>query len=334
MLQPDEFLSRQLKYAHLAKVATSALEQCGVFDPKLTFISDTGNVIFRADTTNESFSIRVYREQYRTISEIHSEMYWLLDLRQNTSLTVPEPLKTTSGHIVQEIPAPHAGNKFHVVIFKWMPGEIIGETLDPKIARRVGLSMAMLHNHAENFTLPADCFRTNTDWQGMGHLFANLSATKIAHIESFLNKDQIALCDEAATRAAETIRKIDIQHNFGLIHSDLHEYNCLLHDDEIGIIDFEDCHIAPFTCDIAITLCSLDGSSSNHEELCPAFLQGYSEIRELPKNHADEIETFMIERRLRLIRWVATWSHVDYFPFGRQLINNALLHSRKYIGAS
>jgi len=330
-LHPDEFRSRQLKYVHLEKVAASALEQYGVLDARLVFISDTGNVIFRADTLDQSFSIRVYREQYRTIPEIHTEMYWLRDLRQNTNLNIPEPLQTTSGHIVQEIAAPDADNKFHVVIFKWMPGEIIGETLDAKIARRIGTSMATLHNHAENFSLPADCFRADTDWQGMGHLFANLSAIEIAHIESFLNKDQIAICDEAATRAAEIIHKIDIQRNFGLIHSDLHAHNCLLHNDEIGILDFEDCHIAPFTCDIAITLCSFDGSL-NSEEIRTAFLQGYTELRELPKNYADEIEAFMIERRLRLIRWVATWSHVDYFPFGRHLIDNALFHGRKYIG--
>ena len=333
MLSPDEFRTRQLKYTHHEKAAASALEQCGVFDAKLTFISDTGNVIFRADTPEGSFSIRVYREQYRTIPEIHAEMYWLLDLRQKTGLNVPAPLQTASGHIVQEIAAPDADNKFHVVIFKWMPGEIIGETLDAKIAGRIGASMATLHNHAENFTLPADCFREDTDWQGMGHLFANSSATEISRIQSFLDKDQIALCDKAATRASEIIRKVDIQHNFGLIHSDLHEYNCLLHNGEIGIIDFEDCHIAPFTCDIAITICSFDGSP-NPEELCTAFLQGYAEIRALPKNHAEELEAFMMERRLRLIRWVATWSHVDYFPFGRQIINNALFHSRKYIDES
>jgi len=59
-LHPDEFRSRQLKYVHLEKVAASALEQYGVLDARLVFISDTGNVIFRADTLDQSFSIRVY----------------------------------------------------------------------------------------------------------------------------------------------------------------------------------------------------------------------------------------------------------------------------------
>ena len=332
-LQPDELRSRQMKYALHQKAAASALEEYGVSDAKLTFISDTGNVIFRADLPDRSFSIRVYREQYRTIPEIQAETYWLLDLRQNTNLNVPEPLKTTSGHIVQEISAPEADNKFQVVVFKWMPGEIIGETLDAKIAGQMGACMATLHNHAENFTLPADCFRTDADWQGMGYLLSNSSSTEISHIESFLDKAQIALCDEAAKCAAETIRTIDIQHNFGLIHSDLHAHNCLLDHGEIGVIDFEDCNIAPFSCDIAIALCSFD-DEPDQEELGTAFLRRYTQIRELPKNHAREIEAFMIERRLRLIRWVATWPHPDYFPFGRQMIKSALLHSRRYAGES
>lgn len=332
ILQPDEDHSRALKYAHLEKVGGIALQQCGVFDSKLSFISDTGNVIFRGDTLDQSYSVRVYPEPFRSRFEIHGELDWLLDLRQNTDVLVPEPLKNTSGDLVQEVAAPDGGNKFQVVIFHWIPGEIIGSNLDPKTAQQLGVLMAKLHTHAENFVLPKDSFREKTDWRGMGRFRAGLTPAQISQIEFFLDNDQLVLCDEAARRAATTINEIDIQRNFGLIHSDLHANNCLIYRGKIGIIDFDDCHFAPFSGDLAITISSFD-DFANSESFQRAFLQGYSENRELPQNHVKEIEAFAIERRLRLLRWISTWPSVDYFPFGKQIINQSLLHIRKYIEA-
>jgi Ser/Thr protein kinase RdoA (MazF antagonist) len=294
------------------------------------FISDTVNVIFRGDTANQSYSIRVYREQFQSIPEILGELYWLLDLKQNTNLIVPEPLKTIAGHFVQEITLPDTDNKYQAVIFQWIPGEIIGSNLNAKIAEQLGELMAELHTHAAKFELPTDSFRDGTDWRGMGHLRAGLTSTEISRIEGFLDKGQIALCDEVANSVASTINEVDIRQNFGLIHSDLHANNCLSHAGQIGLIDFADCQFAPFSCDMAITLSSFD-DFPNPKLLYEAFLRGYSKRRELPQNYAQEIEAFAIERRLRLIRWVSTWPSVDHFSFGEHIINNSLRHFMEYI---
>ncbi|MBE0686210.1 MAG: hypothetical protein IH585_09435 [Anaerolineaceae bacterium] len=39
----------------------------------------------------------------------------------------------------------------------------------------------------------------------------------------------------------------------------------------------------------------------------------------------------MMERRLRLLRWVATWPSLDYYPFGKALIKNSMHHLEKFI---
>ena len=330
ILQPDEYRSRQLKYAHLEKIGASALQQCGIVDSKFSFISDTGNVIFRSDTTKHSYCVRIYQEHIHSTPEINGELYWLLDLRQNTDLIVPEPVKNSHGNVVQEIFAPDDDNEFLVVIFHWIPGNIIGSSLGTKTAKQLGVLMAKLHAHAKNFALPKNSFRDDKDWQGMGHLRANLGALETSRIESFLEKDQLILCDEVAKRAALAISEVNIQYDFGLIHSDFHTNNCLTCDGNIGIIDFDDCQFAPFPYDIAITISSFD-DFSNQEALRRAFLQGYSENRELPKNYVTEIESFAMERRLRLLRWISTWENVSYFPFGRQIIDNCLLHFGKYV---
>jgi Ser/Thr protein kinase RdoA (MazF antagonist) len=275
ILQPDEYQSRQLKYAYLEKIGTIALEECGVFDSRISFISDTGNVIFRSDTANHSYCIRVYQELTRSTREIQGELNWLLDLRQHTDLLIPEPLRSKYGDFVQEFSAPNNEKNFEVVIFHWIPGNIISSNFDAKIAKQLGILMAKLHSHAENIDLPKDSFRENNDWQGMGHFKAGLNSTEISRIESFLDKNQLILCDEVAKRAAAALHEIDIQYNFGLIHSDLHANNCLLYDGKIGIIDFDDCQFAHFSFDMAITTSSFDGYS-NRETPHRAFLQAYS----------------------------------------------------------
>lgn len=83
---------------------------------------------------------------------------------------------------------------------------------------------------------------------------------------------------------------------------------------------------------MAITMSSFD-NLPNREVLYESFLQGYSAKRSLPPNHVDEIEAFMIERRLRLIRWVSTWPSMDHFSFGQNIVDTSLKCCKQYIEA-
>ncbi len=328
ILQPDGRRSRLMKYAPFTNPVALGLDRWSIFDANLDFISDTENIIFRADTSDHSYCVRIYPDQSCSVPEIYGELFWLLDLRHNTNLVVPHPLRTSSGHFVYDAFIPEFEASFHVVLFHWLPGNIIGSDLDTDVAKCLGRSMADLHTHASSFDLPTDSFRDVTDWRGMGHFLANLTPTQISRIESFLTIEQLDLCEQAAQDVAKIINKVDDLLNFGLIHNDLHSNNCLFLNGQIGIIDFDDCQFAPFTCDMAVTISSFD-SFPQHNLLRSAFLQGYAENRDLPPNYIKEIEAFRVERRLRLIRWVSTWTSVDRFSFGWRIIENSLKYIRQ-----
>lgn len=332
MDDPDTYRARQAQYKPLQAAGVFALQQCGIFQADLKFVSDTGNVIFRAETAAHSYGVRIYPDPFRTIPEIVGELYWLLDLKQNSHLIIPEPLATTSGQLVQEITVPATKEQVQVVVFHWIPGDIIGTSLTPETAHHIGQLMAELHNHAAIFELPAASFRDTTDWRGMGHFTANLSSAQLTRIEGFLSQPQLELCETAATLAAQEIDKVNEQQDFGLTHNDLHAQNCLRHKGKIAIIDFDDCQFAPFTCDMAITLSSFD-SLPNPKHLQETFLHGYSKKRTLPPNYVAEIAAFRAERRLRLIRWVATWPSVTHFSFGWQTINDSLKYCAQFVNA-
>ena len=316
------------KFGYLEDVIQVALSQIGVAGARIRFISDTGNLIFRADGQAQSFAIRVYKDSDISNSAINAELFWLLDIKQKTNLSVPEPIPSQSANMVQEITYPTAEKPVKVVIFHWLPGEILGSQLNLDSATYMGEMMAALHLHANRFQLPPDCSRDENDWRGMGLFKAGLSDNEIQRMECFLDKDQIRICESAAMIAAKNIARVEIQQDFGLIHSDFHTNNIILHHGKFSVIDFDDCQFAPFSNDLAITLASFD-QFPEPEPLRKAFLQGYLKVRNLPLNFETEMEAFMMERRLRLLRWLATWPSVD--SFGKALIENSMRHLINYV---
>ncbi len=328
-LKKVEFVERWKQYERLKPVCKIALEQSGIFRTQLEFISDTANIIFKAKTADQDYCIRICQQEWGD-SEILGELYWLSDLSQNTNLIVPKPIPSISGDLIQHIALPDSDEQFRIVLFHWIDGEIIGMDATLEMVEQVGQLMGELHNHAASFQPPRPYERERDDWLGMGHLMANMDEGQISKVKALLTPDQIQICDEAAKRAALIINQVDAQQNFGLIHSDLHMENCLLTDDGIGILDFDDCQFAPFTNDLAITISSFD--SFDDPEAChDALMHGYSKRRQLAPNYVEEIEAFRIERKLRLIRWISTWPSVDHFNFGRKFIDISLRQFQKYI---
>jgi Ser/Thr protein kinase RdoA (MazF antagonist) len=324
----SESESGDYKYGYLEGVIQSALSEIGVAEARIKFISDTENLIFRADAQAQSFAIRVYKDCDISNSAINAELFWLLDIKQKTNLSVPEPITTQSKNMIQEITYPAAEKPVKVVIFHWLPGEIIGSRLNLDSATHMGEMMAALHLHASQFQLPPECSRDENDWRGMEHFMAGLSESEIQRMECFLDKDQLEIYESAARITAKSIAGVDIRHDFGLIHSDFHTNNIILHHGNFSIIDFDDCQFAPFSNDLAITLASFD-LFPEPEPLRKAFLQGYLKVRNLPLNFETEMEAFMMERRLRLLRWLATRPSVD--SFGKALIENSMRHLINYV---
>lgn len=329
-LQSNKQLSRLEKYSPFLNSDTLNLDKWGVFNPELNFISDTENIIIRADSSEHSYCVRIYPDQSRATPEIYAELFWLLDLRKHTNLIVPHPLQTSSGQFIRDVFIPELETSFRIVLFHWLPGEIVGSNLNIDTANYLGQAMANLHTHSTSFTLPSGSFRDRDDWRGMGAFLARLAPSEILHIESFLTPKEILLCDRAAQLAAVTINQIDDPLNFGLIHSDLHSNNCLSIDGQIGIIDFDDCQFAPFTCDMAIAISSFDGFPDS-DLLQSAFIRGYAENRTVPLNYVEEIVAFRLEWRLRLIRWVSTWPHINHFSFGPDIIENSLNYIKQQL---
>ena len=318
-------LSRSTQRKRLKSLGQSALKAYGIADATFRFCSDTENTVFRVDTAVSTYTCRISSADPKPTNEVLGELYWLAALRQDTDLLVPEPVKTQDGRFIQEIERVGVPGQRQVVLFHWIAGRPLRAFINRKNVRQMGRVMATLHQHASQFQLPTGAERENDDWLGMGHW-----PKRDAHARSVLSDDDIALCEATAQKAAKIIEQVDTTQNFGLIHSDLHFYNCLYCQGAIGVIDFDDCQMAPFSNDLAITMNYIE-SRADGDRLRHAFLTGYEEIRPLPPHLDTEMKAFQIERSLRLIRWVLSWPSVDYQPYGRDVIAESLALCQNYL---
>ena len=318
-------LSRSSQRKRLKELGKRALTAYGIDDADFRFCSDTENAVFRVDTAVSTYTCRISSSDPKPPNEVLGELHWLAALRKETDLLVPEPVKTQDGRFIQEIELKGVPGKRQVVLFHWIEGRPLRAYINCKNVGQMGRVMATLHQHASKFQLPTGAERENDDWLGMRH-WPNTDA----HARSVLSDDDIALCEATAQKVAKVIDQVDTTQNFGLIHSDLHFHNCLYCEGDIGVIDFDDCQIAPFSNDLAITMNYIE-ARTNRAQLRVAFLQGYGAIRPLPPNLDREMKAFQIERSLRLIRWVLYWPSIDYQPFGRDVIAESLSQCKEYL---
>ncbi len=315
------------------RVGQQAVADRGIPGASLTFVADTENIIFHVEAARSAYALRIYPDQGRPDAEIEGELCWLDDLHQQTDLIVPHPFSWPNDRRVWIATDQSTGTKYQMVLFSWLEGEIVGTSATPQIARQLGEAMAQLHNHAQHFSLPAGMFRETDDWRPMGTLAGPLNQEQIGRLRRYLAADDWAICEEAAGQVARTIANMNVGEAYGLVHADLHFGNCLWHEGHLKVIDFDDCQFAPFAYDLGITQTYLE-TLPDYKVTRGAFIEGYRDHRPWPAHHEAEIEAFVVERCIRLLRWVAIWPTVDHFPFGRATLEGSVRRCRQYLNKS
>ncbi len=98
---------------------------------------------------------------------------------------------------------------------------------------------------------------------------------------------------------------------YGLIHSDTHPGNMLIHNSEIAIIDFNDCGWGHYLFDLGVMLFDLsfmfkqrDYSPQKCTEYYKAVLEGYEQITRVPATDQTQIEAFIALRCLSSLEWI------------------------------
>jgi len=315
---------RQLGYA--------ALERYDIKNAKLRFISKSSSAVFCVETVNQRYVLRINTEppdQWKIWTE--AEILWLLALKRDTELSVPEPIAAPDGTFVHNVSTDKIPEGRLATLLRWIPGQKIGKHPASHIVKQMGACMAQLHNHTEQFSLPNDINRPYTSWDKLNYWQDRQNDTS-----DTLTTEQRDLCALASERLLVEIEEMSTSEDYGLIHADLTLNNCVLHQGRIQLIDFADSRYASHYYDIAVPLTNLteywDIGHQEYERLQATFYEGYSSIRSLGRHYKYAVETFIVARAFDVIEWIhLDWPSPTHFSSGPKLLSSALHQIRNYI---
>lgn len=276
----------------------------------LTFSENYTYLIIDSQTGAKDGVLRVSRPGYHTLLELESEMDWLRQINDYTPLLVANPLPALDGSYIQQIES-SSGETCYCVICEFLEGEAPDENDAERLVgyfSQLGETTAYLHRQTEIWNGAARLDRISWDYD---HIIGSQGAWgPWQDFEGLTQDDRADL-----TRCCDVIKgRLDrygkTSHNYGLIHADLRLANLIVDRGQVKVIDFDDCGFGWRLHDLASALSFIE-TSDQVAALVNAWLDGYRNVLPFTDTDFEEIDTFIMMRRLQLTAWLASHSQSD-----------------------
>lgn len=269
-------------------------------------INHSENQTFQIDTAGQgSFTLRVHRTGYQSRASIESELAWLMALRRDTQLSIPEPVPGRDGRLLQSFDTPH-GERM-AVLFRFIEGSEPQPdgNLDALFAT-LGAYAATMHDHVSSWQRPPGFERQV--WQAATILDSDgpWGDWRMAPGVNAQNRPILDRLDSALWLRLGAYGTGDDR--YGLIHADMRLGNLLVDASRITLIDFDDCGFCWFAYDFAAAI-SFHETSPAVPAQRAAWLSGYQSVRPLGALDLGAIDSMVMLRRMALLAWIG--SHAD-----------------------
>ncbi|MDQ2885006.1 MAG: phosphotransferase [Chloroflexota bacterium] len=307
-------------------MAETALASYDLGAVRLTPLMHFFNTTFRIDTcpqspdaqpehAGERYVIRIHRPGTQDAATIRSELLWLLALRRDMGLVVPEPVPTRAGELVTLAATAGVPEPRQCVVFRWVAGRFLRASLGVQELERVGAFLARLHQHAERFVIPAGFSRRRWDYEG---LRSGALGTDLEQSWAHLSQEERVILDAVGEKVQQTMHTLgEGREVFGLIHADFYERNYLFSQGEVHAIDFDGCGWGYYLFDIGVAFSTLL-ARPDYPLLRQAFLEGYRRVRPLSASDEALLDIFIAARLMCHILWLA--AHVDEPSYGTRAL--------------
>lgn len=291
-----------------AAAAEAALTAFPVEVGAMKFVHLSENVTFRIWDRGgtRSYTIRLHRPDYHTLSALRSERAWTRALI-SAGLPAPAPLTTRTGR--DFVPIAIGGEVRQAGMSEWVEGEMLSVLLsaEPDAAARaqmffgVGELLARLHDQSSAWTPPPDFDRHRLDADGFmgpspfwGPFWAS---PRLTPAEAHLLMETRDRIHGALLRYGQPKR------TFGVIHADLHERNLVVGDGGLAAIDFDDTAFGWHQYDLAVALIGHQ-TEPHFQAYLDSLIRGYRSIRALEDYDLALLPMFLLIRRLAQIGWL------------------------------
>ena len=274
----------------LRRVALAAAEGFGLGVRDLTLVLHAFNTTFALDTDHgRRLALRVNTNSQSTPAHIAAQQAWLHALATETDVLVPDPVAAPGGgwHVAVDCPA--WGGPLNVTVASWLDGADVGQC-DAHQALALGRTMAVLHHHADGFTVPPGAHLTLFD-EPLCHdenLLEGAVPMPQGHAE--VVSESLAMCRRRFDEAYAGQRPI-------VLHADLHGGNLKWHGGRLAVFDLDDAGFGVPALDLAISTFYLRDGDPAIER---ALRAGYAEVRALPDVSDEQFEALVAARQLLL----------------------------------
>lgn len=303
MMNTDDFLR------HLHERAGRALAHWGLEGTETRLIKYRENAVFRVRLADGAYAaLRLHRPGYHSRDAILSELLFVAHL-VGEGARAPAPLPTLSGTLLAECGTDGATGFASLV--SWMEGAPLGESGYPlahgseeaqALFFRLGATLARLHDSADRFKGGDSFVRPAWDRGGLlgeAPLWGRFWDCEDLSLESRngLSRLRARLLEHLAQVGTDGL-------DYGLIHADGVRENVMVHGDEIGLIDFDDCGYGYRLFDLATALLK-NRIEPHYPALEAALIDGYRSCRSLSDAALALLPLFTVMRSLTYIGWAA-----------------------------
>jgi Ser/Thr protein kinase RdoA (MazF antagonist) len=307
-----DFLSQKQRLDILLELATAATARYRLpAGLAIRLVNLSENATYRLESpAGRRWALRVHRDGYHSRQAIVSELTWQIALRNMGVVVTPRPVEGIDGELIQAVRHDHLARPRYVVLSEWEEGDEpgIGEDLLGPV-EILGEITARMHIHARQWQRPP--WFTRHCWD-----FGTSLGEDRPHWGRW--RDGMGVDAEKARLFGRTVDLIGRrlaaygkdESRFGLIHCDLRLANLLIDGSTVKVIDFDDCGFSWYMYDAA-TLVSFHEHEPQVPELIEAWKKGYRKVLALSKADENEIETFIMLRRLLLVAWIGSHSETD-----------------------
>ncbi|MFF2019782.1 phosphotransferase enzyme family protein [Paenibacillus sp. NPDC058177] len=267
-------------------IVLSALMRYDIEWERIEFIQLSDTITYKIETKSTGHYLLRIHSDLLSKEQIQSELTLLQALNSGDDLTVPEGIASRDGSYVLDIEvAGEHRRPYYVTMMRWVEGSHVEGDFTDSLASKMGMLMGRLHEAAEKFDPPADF--TRPVW-GAGSFRSELAKLE-QHYSVFLSEEAWKGYQAAAEKVCTQLEgMLSNDHNYGLIHGDLHSGNIVILEEEPFPIDFGRCGYGYYLYDMAGAMLGL---WPKHRWM---FIQGYESVRKLEEDYVRELECFFI----------------------------------------
>ncbi|MDR2431710.1 MAG: phosphotransferase [Candidatus Margulisbacteria bacterium] len=256
--------------------------------------------------------LRISRPGYHSLGELKAELAWVERLKKYTAVVAAEPLRGVNGEHIQFLQSALAKETYASVLYEFMEGGAPDENNEEEMLRSfydLGEVTAYLHRDSRSWPPARRLDRFVWDYDTMLGARPRWGRWQDAPDLTGEGIDILARASGVIFKRLKRYGKN--KENFGLIHADLRLANLLVDGLTIKVIDFDDCGYSWYLHDLASAVSFIEHKPLA-KQLVENWLAGYRRVLPLARADQQEIDTFIMQRRLQLLAWLT--SHSESTP--------------------